>query len=172
MEMFGKVSVDPANSAQQEFLTFTLGSGEFGLEILKVQEIRSYDGVTKIPNAPIFLQGVINLRGVIVPIVDMRLKFNLNKTEYNEFTVVIVLNFSGRTMGVVVDAVSDVIGLRNDEIKPVPEFNAIFAAEYLLGLAAVGQRMVILVDIERLMTHQELAVLDDVPMQTKEAEHV
>jgi two-component system chemotaxis sensor kinase CheA len=172
MERFGKAIVDSANIARQEFLTFTLGHEEFGLEILKVQEIRSYDGITKIPNAPDFLQGVINLRGVIVPIVDMRMKFNLQKTEYNEFTVVIVLNLSGRTMGVVVDTVSDVIALSQEEIKPAPEFSKMFSTEYLLGLAAVEQRMVILVDIERLMTHQELAVLDDVPMQTKEVEHV
>ena len=172
MEKFGKMTVDSANIAQQEFLTFTLGSEEFGLEILKVQEIRSYDAITKIPNAPGFLQGVINLRGVIVPIVDMRMKFNLPKIEYNEFTVVIVLNFSGRTMGVVVDTVSDVIGLSKEEIKPAPEFSKLFATDYLLGLATVEQRMVILVDIERLMTHQELAVLDDVPVQTKEVERV
>lgn len=172
MEQLGKVALDPANIVKQEFLTFTLGNEEFGLEILKVQEIRSYDGITKIPNAPSFLQGVINLRGVIVPIVDMRMKFNLNKTEYNEFTVVIVLNLSGRTMGVVVDTVSDVIALSKDEIKAAPEFSKMFATEYLLGLAAVEQRMVILVDIERLMTHQELAALDDVPVQTKEVEHV
>jgi len=172
MDRFGKTAVETANIAQQEFLTFTLGSEEYGLDIMKVQEIRSYDGITKIPNAPNYLQGVINLRGVIVPIVDMRMKFNLNKIDYNEFTVVIVLNFSGRTMGLVVDSVSDVIGMSQDEIKPAPEFSKLIATEYLLGLAAVEQRMVILIDIERLMTHQELAGLDDVPVQTREVEHV
>ena len=172
MEKFGKGARESANITQQEFLTFTLGSEEFGLEILKVQEIRSYDAITKIPNAPNFLQGVINLRGVIVPIIDMRMKFNLSKTDYNEFTVVIVLNLSKRTIGVVVDSVSDVIGLTPDEIKPAPDFSQMFAAEYLLGLAAVEQRMVILVDIEHLMTHQELGVLDAVPMQSEEVEHV
>lgn len=168
MEMFGKTNAELSVADKKEFLTFKLGAEEFGLEILKVQEIRSYDNVTRIPNAPSFMKGVINLRGTIVPILDMRMKFNLQSIEYNEFTVVIVLNFTGRTIGVIVDAVSDVIGLNDEEIRSAPEFSAIFSAEYLLGLASVDQRMIILVDIEKLMTQQELASACDVPMAVEE----
>ena len=168
MEKLGAISSGASSGTRSEFLTFTLGPEEYGLEILKVQEIRSYDTVTSIPNAPIFLKGVINLRGVIVPIIDMRLKFSLNEIKYNEFTVVIILNIGARVMGIVVDSVSDVISLTADEIKPAPEFGSIFSAEYILGLGTVEQRMLILVDIERLMTQQELALVDDVSREMKE----
>src|SRR5512134_3750910 len=100
-----------ADGDSRELLTFTLGSEEYGIDILKVQEIRGYDAVTTIANAPEFIKGVINLRGIIVPIVDMRIKFNLGKVEYNQFTVVIILNIAKRVVGIVVDGVSDVIAL-------------------------------------------------------------
>ena len=99
-------------TAAGEYLTFVLGSEQYGIEILKVQEIRGYDAVTQIANMPSFIKGVVNLRGKIVPIVDLRIKFNLGKVEYNEFTVVIILNLSGRIVGIVVDGVSDVRELR------------------------------------------------------------
>lgn len=172
MEKLGAISSGTASDTRSEFLTFTLGPEEYGLEILKVQEIRSYDTVTSIPNAPIFLKGVINLRGVIVPIIDMRLKFSLNDIKYNEFTVVIILNIGARVMGIVVDSVSDVVSLTADEIKPAPEFGSIFSAEYILGLGTVEQRMLILVDIERVMTQQELALVDDVSREMKESDLV
>ena len=172
MEKLGTMSAGTSNVSQREFLTFTLGPEEYGLEILKVQEIRSFDTVTTIPNAPAFLKGVINLRGVIVPIIDMRMKFNLNEIKYNEFTVVIILNIAGRVMGIIVDGVSDVVSLSENEIKPAPEFGSIFSAEYILGLGTVEQRMLILVDIERLMTHQELALVDDVSREVKESNRV
>lgn len=101
MEKLGAISPGAASDRRSEFLTFTLGPEEYGLEILKVQEIRSYDTVTSIPNAPVFLKGVINLRGVIVPMIDMRLKFSLNEIKYDEFTVVIILNIGARVMGIV-----------------------------------------------------------------------
>lgn len=172
MEKLGAISSGISSDLRSEFLTFTLGPEEYGLEILKVQEIRSYDTVTSIPNAPVFLKGVINLRGVIVPIIDMRLKFSLNEFKYDEFTVVIILNIGARVMGIVVDSVSDVISLTADEIKPAPEFGSIFSAEYILGLGTVEQRMLILVDIERLMTQQELALVDDVSSEMKESDRV
>lgn len=143
-----------------EYLTFTLGSEEYGIDILRVQEIRGYDAVTKIANAPEFIKGVINLRGVIVPIVDLRIRFNLGDVEYNQFTVVIILNVLNRTIGIVVDGVSDVIALSASAIKPAPEFGAVFDMEYLLGLGTVNEHMLILVDIEKLLGSPELALVD------------
>ena len=142
-----------ANGPAQEYLTFTLGREEYAIDILRVQEIRGYDQVTAIANAPPFIKGVINLRGAIVPIVDLRIKFHLAEVTYDPFTVVIV--------GVVVDSVSDVIALGGDAIRPPPEFGASFDTEYLLGLATAGERMLILVDIERLMTSREMALVDE-----------
>lgn len=144
----------------QEFLTFTLGNEEYAIDILRVQEIRGYDQVTSIANSPAFIKGVINLRGSIVPIVDLRIKFSLPSVTYDQFTVVIILNVVNRIVGVVVDSVSDVLGLTPTEIKPRPEFGGSFDTEYLLGLATVGERMLILVDIEKLMTSSEMALVD------------
>ncbi len=143
-----------------EYLTFTLGAEEYGIDILKVQEIRGYDAVTKIANAPPFIKGVINLRGVIVPIVDLRIKFNLGNPGYDPFTVVIILNIGKRIMGIVVDGVSDVIQLSADNLHAAPEFGSILDTRYLLGLGTVEERMIIVVDIEGLMTSQEMALIE------------
>lgn len=152
------VTKGPASAAQssREFLTFTLGHEEYGIEILKVQEIRGYDAVTRIANSPEFIKGVINLRGIIVPIVDMRIKFNLGSAEYNQFTVVIILNVGGRVVGMVVDSVSDVLELEADQIKPAPEFGGSFDTKYVLGFGTLSERMLILIDIERLMLSQDM----------------
>ena len=150
-----------ATVGRQEFLTFTLGREEYGIEILKVQEIRSYETVTTIANAPKFIKGVVNLRGTIVPIVDMRIKFNLGNAEYTEFTVVIILNFAGRVVGMVVDSVSDVIALAAEQIRPAPDFSSTFDVRYITGLGTVDQRMLILVDIEKLMSSRDMALMDD-----------
>lgn len=147
-------------AASGEYLTFTLGAEEYGIDILKVQEIRGYDAVTRIANAPPFIKGVINLRGVIVPIVDLRLKFNLGDATYDQFTVVIILNIGKRVMGIVVDGVSDVIQLSSDNLRPAPEFGSVLDTRYILGLGTVEERMIIVVDIERLMTGQEMALMD------------
>lgn len=143
-----------------EYLTFTLGPEEYAIDILKVQEIRGYETPTLIANVPLFIKGVINLRGIIVPIVDLRIKFNLGQPEYTPFTVVIVLNVAGRIVGVVVDTVSDVISLRADEIKPAPEFSGNFDTRYIHGLATVEDRLMIVTDIERLMTSADMALVD------------
>ena len=145
---------------RQEFLTFTLGSEEYGIEILKVQEIRSYEQVTKIANSPDFIKGVVNLRGIIVPIVDMRIKFNLGNADYTEFTVVIILNVAGRVVGMVVDSVSDVIALSGEQIRPAPDFSSTLDVAYITGLGTVDKRMLILVDIEKLMTGSDMALID------------
>ena len=145
----------------QEFLTFTLGQEEYAIDILRVQEIRGYDQVTAIANSPAFIKGVINLRGAIVPIIDLRIKFNLDAVTYDQFTVVIILNVLKRIIGVVVDSVSDVIALDGDSIKPPLEFGSTFNTEYLMGLASVEERMLILVDIEKLMSSDELNLMDN-----------
>ena len=143
-----------------EFLTFTLGKEEYGIEILKVQEIRGYDAVTSLANTPDFIKGVINLRGIIVPIVDMRIKFHLGSVEYNQFTVVIILNVANRVVGMVVDGVSDVITLNPDQVKPAPEFGSAIDTKYVMGLGTVDERMLILVDIEKLMTSRDMELVD------------
>lgn len=150
-----------ASQQAEEYLTFTLGREEYAIDILRVQEIRGYDQVTAIANSPAFIKGVINLRGAIVPIVDLRIKFNLASVTYDEFTVVIILNIGRRIVGAVVDSVSDVIALAAEEIKPPPEFGSTFDTEYLLGLASAGENMLILVDIERLMTSREMALVEE-----------
>ncbi|WP_199710824.1 chemotaxis protein CheW [Noviherbaspirillum cavernae] len=148
------------NQGQIEALAFKLGSEEYGINILKVQEIRGYDAVTKIANAPEFIKGVVNLRGVIVPIVDMRIKFNLGTPTYDQFTVVIILNIGERVVGMVVDSVSDVITLPAEQIKPAPEMGTALNTDYLIGLGTIDQRMVILVDIDRLMSSTEMGLIE------------
>lgn len=147
-----------------EFLVFTLGDEEYGIDILKVQEIRGYDAdtVTRIANVPTFIKGVTNLRGIIVPIVDLRIKFNLGRVDYNEQTVVIILNLDRRVVGIVVDGVSDVLMLNAGQVRPAPEFGATLSTEYLTGLGTVDERMLILVDIEKLMTSDEMALVEKV----------
>ena len=146
----------------QEFLIFTLGNEEYGIDILKVQEIRGYDQVTRIANTPAFIKGVTNLRGVIVPIIDLRVKFSQQSVSYDENTVVIVLNFGQRVVGIVVDGVSDVLSLTADQIRPAPEFAVTLATEYLTGLGSLGERMLILVDIEKLLSSEEMSLVDSV----------
>jgi purine-binding chemotaxis protein CheW len=143
-----------------EYLTFTLGHEEYGVDILKVQEIRGYEAVTKIANAPAFIKGVANLRGTIVPIVDMRIKFNLGEPVYDQFTVVIILNVAGRVVGMVVDGVSDVIALSAEQVRPAPDFSSSFDTRYIIGLGTVDERMLILVDIEQLMSAADMTLLD------------
>lgn len=145
-----------------EYLTFTLGSEEYAIDILKVQEIRGYEQPTLIANAPPFIKGVINLRGIIVPVVDLRIKFKLGKVEYTPFTVVIILNVARRVIGVVVDSVSDVISLTQAQIRPAPDFSGTFDTRYILGLATQGARMMIVTDIERLMTSADMELIDAV----------
>ena len=147
-----------------EFLSFRLGNEEYGIDILRVQEIRSYEAPTRIANAPAFIKGVVNLRGVIVPIVDMRLKLGCESAEYTDFTAVIVLNVRGRVIGAVVDSVSDVLALGADSIKAAPELNSSVDAGYIMGIGCVKngdvERMLILTDIEALMSSPEMGLMD------------
>ena len=152
---------------QGEYLTFRLGAEEYGIDILRVQEIRSYEQPTRIANAPAFLKGVVNLRGVIVPIIDLRLKLGcLNEqgqAEYNHFTVVIVLNVRGRVVGAVVDSVSDVLALGGDTIRPAPGLNATIDTSFITGIGSVADRMLILMDIEALMSSTDMGLMDGPP---------
>jgi purine-binding chemotaxis protein CheW len=144
-----------------EFLTFRLGAEEYGIDILRVQEIRSYEQPTRIANAPGFIKGVVNLRGVIVPIVDLRLKLGCESAEYNSFTVVIVLNVKGRVVGAVVDSVSDVLELPRDSIKPAPEMSSAVDAGFITGIGSINDRMLILMDIESLMASADMGLIND-----------
>lgn len=155
------VTGDKADVPASEFLAFRLGEESYGFEILKVQEIRGYETPTTIANAPALIKGVINLRGVIVPVLDLRIKFCLAQANYDEFTEVIILNVAGRVIGVVVDAVSDVLTLPADLIRPTPEFaSATFDTRYITGLATVDDRMLILLDIEKRMTGADMALVE------------
>ncbi|WP_147198464.1 chemotaxis protein CheW [Pantoea sp. MBD-2R] len=158
--MTGMATKLAGETVGQEFLVFTLGHEEYGIDILKVQEIRGYDQVTRIANTPAFIKGVTNLRGVIVPIIDLRIKFAQPDVDYNDNTVVIVLNLEHRVVGIVVDGVSDVLSLTTDQIRPSPEFAVTMSTEYLTGLGALGERMLILVDIEKLLNSDEMALMD------------
>jgi purine-binding chemotaxis protein CheW len=153
-------SMSQAGQSGNEFLTFWLGNEEYAIEILKVQEIRGYDAVTRIVNAPAFIKGVVNLRGIIVPIIDMRIKFKLGRVDYNDFTVAIILNVSGRVVGMVVDSVSDVITLDQEQIRPAPDFSTRADSNYLIGLGAIDERMLILMDIEKLMSSRDMGLFD------------
>ena len=149
-----------AVAAGGDFLTFRLGDEEYGIDILKVQEIRSYEQPTRIANAPSFIKGVVNLRGVIVPIVDLRVKLDCAAVEYNSFTVVIVLNVKGRVVGAVVDSVSDVLELGSGTIKPAPEMHTSVDTSFITGIGSVNDRMLILMDIEGLMTSSDMGLIN------------
>jgi purine-binding chemotaxis protein CheW len=149
-----------SGDASHECLSFQLGAVEYGIDILKVQEIRGYEEPTRIANAPAFIKGVVNLRGVIVPIVDLRMKFACPSHEYNSLTVVVVLNIRGRVVGVVVDSVSDVLELTRQHVKPAPEMSGSVDTRHITGIANVGERMLILMDIEALMASPEMGLSD------------
>ena len=152
---------DPALNGSSEFLTFKLGGEEYGIDILRVQEIRGYDAVTPIANSPEFLKGVINLRGTIVPIIDLRIKFQVGQAVYDQFTVVIILNIGTRVMGIVVDSVSDVTTLNPEQIRPTPELGGSVDTSYIKGLAPSDERMLILLDIEKMMLSRDLGLVDE-----------
>lgn len=148
-----------ATEATREFLVFVLGTEHYGVDILKVQEIRGYERVTPIPAAPAFLKGVVNLRGVIVPLIDMRVRFGLADPRYDATTVVVVLRLAGRVVGLVVDGVSDVVRLAAGDIKPPPPLGSLVDASYLAGLAAEGERMILLLEVEKLLASGELTLV-------------
>lgn len=157
MSLVAKIS-ENVHVGAREYLTFRLDQEEYGIDILKVQEIRGYEQPTRIANAPAFIKGVVNLRGTIVPIVDMRLKFNCARADYNNFTVVIILNLRDRVVGIVVDSVSDVMELSAENIRSAPDVESAIDNGCILGLGSVGERMLILLDIEKLMSNADMGL--------------
>ena len=152
-------TIDVTAAGAREYLTFRLDQEEYGIDILKVQEIRGYESPTRIANAPLFIKGVVNLRGTIVPIVDMRLKFNCAQARYDSFTVVIILNLRSRVVGIVVDSVSDVMQLAPENIRSAPEIESVIDNGCILGLGSVAERMLILLDIEKLMSSVDMGLV-------------
>jgi purine-binding chemotaxis protein CheW len=154
-----ETTTSSAISTAAEYLTFRLGKEEYAVDILRVQEIRGYDEATRMANAPDYVKGVINLRGSIVPIIDLRMLFNLPDPSYDTFTVVIVLNVCGTVVGMVVDSVNDVVGIPSQELKPAPDFGSAVDTGFLAAIASLQDRMVMLVDMERLAQGTALANL-------------
>lgn len=150
-------------SDYDQYLTFLLAGEEYGVDILRVQEIKGWDSVTRIPNTPDYVQGVINLRGTIVPIVDLRMRFHLDKLEYGPTTVVVVLRVIGekgqRTMGIVVDGVTDVYTVAQKDVKSAPDFGDSVSSDFVKGLATMDEKMVILLDIDHLLNAGDLSSL-------------
>jgi purine-binding chemotaxis protein CheW len=154
------IHADAAPEGAPEFLAFTLGQEEYGIHIQSVQELRGYEAVTRIANAPTYFKGVVNLRGTIVPIVDLRIKFDLGAPVYDQFTVVIIINIARHVMGIVVDGVSDVITLSPGQIKPAPQLGPNANTDYVIGMGALDERMLILVDIDKLMSSTDVGMLE------------
>jgi len=158
--------MDDTTKTANKYLTFVLATEEYAIDILRVQEIKSWTKVTPIPNTPDYICGVINLRGTIVPIVELRSRFNIERLEHSATTVVVVLKVVAkekeRIMGIVVDAVSDVYDVAEEDIKPPPEFGTVVSTEFVKGLATVADKMVIVLDIDYLLNSDELAILDSV----------
>ncbi len=161
----GNISLDGAAGVDQ-YLTFIMAEEEYGVDILRVQEIRGWDSATPIPNTPAYIRGVINLRGVIVPIVDLRERFGIDTIDYGPTTVVIVLRVEGsekeRIMGIVVDAVSDVYNVKEGEMKPAPDFGSVVSIGFVRGLVTIDEKMIIMLEIDQMLSDQEMGVvLDD-----------
>ena len=151
--------VETASSAAEvnQFLSFTLGAEEYGIDILKVQEIKGYSAITHIPNAPPHVKGVMNLRGTVVPVVDLRAKFSMEPVEYNKFTVIIVVMVGEKIAGLVVDAVSDVLNVAASEVRPAPDFGARCDTRFIRGVVSIGDKLAVLLDIDKLLTEEDVA---------------
>ena len=161
--------------AENQFLTFMLGGEEFGIDILQVQEIKGWGSVTKIPNMPEYILGVINLRGTIVPIMDLRKRFNLPKAEYNTTTVIIVCKANDenhqRTVGMVVDAVSEVYDMSEKSMQATPDFGSNIDAEFIKGLANIDDKMIILMNVDKLISHEVRDHLEEAKSLSSELEN-
>jgi len=152
-------SFSDGNAATQ-YLTVNLADEEYGIDILAVREIRGWTSVTRIPQAPGYVLGVLNLRGAIVPVLDLRLRFGLSREEYSGTTVTVIITVAGRLFGIVVDAVSDVLDVEQSNVRPVPDMGTAVDTEYLKGLTAIGERMVLLLDADKLLQPQDAQMLD------------
>ncbi len=140
-----------------QYLTFRLGDEEYGIEILKVQEIKGYAPVTPVPNTPSYVKGVMDLRGTVIPVVDLRAKLAMSEAAYNQFTVIVVVTVGPKGMGLIVDAVSDVLNIPTSDVQATPEFGAAVDARFINGLAKAGEKLVVLLDIDRVLTGDAVA---------------
>jgi purine-binding chemotaxis protein CheW len=148
------------STAATQYLTVNLADEEYGIDILAVREIRGWTSVTRIPQAPGYVLGVLNLRGAIVPVLDLRLRFGLSREEYTGTTVTVIITVAGRLFGIVVDAVSDVLDVEQNNVRPVPDMGTAVDTEYLKGLTSIGERMVLLLDADKLLQPQDAQMLD------------
>ena len=146
-----------ATGELNQYLTFALGSEEYGIEILKVQEIKGYSSITHIPNAPPHVKGVMNLRGSVVPVIDLRAKFSMDAVEYSKFTVIIVVMVGHKVAGLVVDAVSDVLNIAVSDVRPAPDFGARCDTRFISGVVTMGEKLAVLLDMNKLLTEEEVA---------------
>lgn len=152
---------DNAHSeASLQYLAVNLAEEEYGIDILAVREIRGWTPVTRIPQAPHYVLGVLNLRGSIVPVLDLRLRFGVVREEYDATTVTVIITVAGRLFGVVVDAVSDVLDIETANIRPVPDMGTTVDTEYLKGLTSIAERMVLLLDVDKLLQPQDAQMLE------------
>jgi purine-binding chemotaxis protein CheW len=145
-----------------QFVTFQLGAETYGISILKLNEIIAYQSCTNIPNVPRFIKGVLNLRGIVVPVIDLRERFGMELKDYDQFTVIMILDVSGRIMGLVVDAVSDVLTLNSDDVKPRPHFSTGISTQFILGMGIKDKKFIILLDVDKLLSDEELNMVDGV----------
>ncbi len=145
-----------------QYVTFSLGEEEHGIEITKVQEIIGYQGFTRIPNMPDFIRGVLNLRGTVVPVIDLRKKFGMEEKEYTKFTVIIILEAVERIMGIIVDAISDVVSFTDKDIQEAPSFNVKVRTDFIKGMGKIDEKLVILLDMDKVLSPEELEVIDNI----------
>lgn len=153
---------EPAKSLSNQYVTFQLGVETYGISILKLNEIIAYQICTTIPNVPIFIKGVLNLRGIVVPVIDLRERFGMEMKDYDQFTVIMILDVAGRIMGLVVDAVSDVIALNREDIKPRPHFSTGINTDFIFGMGIKDNKFIILLDVDKLLSDDELDMVDGV----------
>lgn len=156
------MSVGKEDGETSQHVTFTLGGEEYGIEITKVQEIIGYQGFTRIPNVPEFIRGVLNLRGTVVPVVDLRKKFAMEDKEYNKFTVIIILEAEERIMGIIVDAISDVVTLATKDIQEAPSFATNVRADFISGMGKRDGKLIILLDMDKVLSQEELEIIDEI----------
>ncbi|HEX5227424.1 MAG TPA: chemotaxis protein CheW [Bryobacteraceae bacterium] len=166
MEQTMATSTTDYSGEINQYLTFSLGDEEYGIEILKVQEIKGYSAITYIPNTPPHIKGVMNLRGTVIPVVDLRAKFSMPATEYNKFTVIIVVTVGAKILGLVVDAVSDVLNIACADVRPAPDFGARVDTKFISGVASLNDRLAVLLDIQKLLSEDELSALSGLNPET------
>jgi len=147
------------NGISSQFVTFALGEQTYGVSILKLNEIIAYQKLTTLPNLPVFIKGVLNLRGSVIPVIDLRERFNMEPKAYDQLTVIIVLEISGQTMSVIVDSVSDVITLQSDAIKPRPHFSTGISTDFIQGMGVKDDKFIIILDVEKVLEAEDLSTL-------------